>query len=194
MQAISIISITRDGAGEPKAWHHYTCGHCGAVTLGHIVAYADNRKWLVCMNCGEGTYLDLSGNYYPGQRFGPKIEGLPDKISAAYEEAVQSYSVSAFTGVELICRKILMHIAVEKGAEVGKSFVDYINSLEKIGYITPPMKEWVDKIREHGNISAHELEKPEKERAECTLEFTIQLLRIIYEMKSKGDRFTKGKK
>ena len=44
------------------------------------------------------------------------------------------------------------------------------------------MKKWVDLIRKHGNISTHKLESPEKTRAESTIMFTAELLRIIYEM------------
>lgn len=91
-------------------------------------------------------------------------------------------SASAFTGAELLCRKILMNIAVEKGAAVGGTFASYLDYLEDQRYITPGMKSWVDLIRRHGNLATHELEPPERSRAEATLVFTAELLRIIYEM------------
>lgn len=91
-------------------------------------------------------------------------------------------SINAFTAAELICRKILMHVAVDKGAKEGEPFNAYLGALESQGYITPPMKKWVDLIRKHGNDSTHKLESPDKARAESTVMFTAELLRIIYEM------------
>jgi Domain of unknown function (DUF4145) len=58
----------------------------------------------------------------------------------------------------------------------------YLGALESAGYITPPMKRWVDLIRKHGNDSTHKLESPDNARAESTVMFTAELLRIIYEM------------
>ncbi len=121
-------------------------------------------------------------NIHPSVLFGPQIEGLPTSIAEAYQEARSSISVAAFTGTELICRKILMYSAVEKGAKEGESFAFYLDHLEAQGYITPPMKMWVDLIRQHGNMAAHILEKPDRHRAESTLMFTAELLRIVYEM------------
>ena len=44
------------------------------------------------------------------------------------------------------------------------------------------MKPWVDRIRANANQSTHELPAPSAERAQMTLNFTMQLLRIVYEM------------
>ena len=91
-------------------------------------------------------------------------------------------SVNAFTAAELICRTILMHVAVDKGAPEGESFAAYLAFLETHGYVTPPMKGWVDLIRMHGNASTHKLASPDKTRAESTTMFTAELLRLVYEM------------
>lgn len=45
-----------------------------------------------------------------------------------------------------------------------------------------PIRIWADKIRENGNLSTHKLAKTSQVRAENTFMFTMQLLRIIYEM------------
>jgi hypothetical protein len=126
--------------------------------------------------------------------FGSEMEGLPKELQQAYTELRNCMSVNAFNASELLCRKILMHIAVEKGAKEGDSFANYIAFLEKQGYVTPPMKTWVDLIKEHGNEATHLLESPDRERAESTAMFTIQLLRIIYEMKYIADKFPPKRK
>lgn len=74
-----------------------------------------------------------------------------------------------------MCRKILMHVAVDKGCDEGKSFGEYIDYIES-EYITPIMKPWVDLIRRHGNSSTHELVPPDVKRSESTLMFTAELL------------------
>jgi hypothetical protein len=97
--------------------------------------------------------------------------------------------VGAFTAAELICRKLLMHIAVDKGAKAGETFIAYLNFLEKAGYVTPPMKGWVDLIRQHGNLATHELPAPDQQQAESTVMFTAELLRLVYEMEHVARRY-----
>jgi hypothetical protein len=101
-------------------------------------------------------------------------------------------SVSALTATEILCRKILMHVAVDKGAEQGATFASYIDHLIDEGYVTPPMKEWVNLIKKHGNDSNHRLEAPDRGRAEGTIYFTAQLLRTVYEMAHLATRFGAG--
>jgi len=82
-----------------------------------------------------------------------------------------------------------MHVAVEKGAKEEESFSSYLSYLERLGFVTPPMKGWVDLIRQHGNKAAHLLEKPSRERSESTLMFTAELLRLVYEMEHLSKRY-----
>ena len=141
-------------------------------------------------NCGNGSVLAKDGNVYPGVPFGPNIDGLPEDVLDAYKEARNCMTVNAFTSCELICRKILMHVAVEKGAKEGDMFAIYLSYLEEQGFVTPPMKGWVDLIRRHGNKATHSLESPDKKRAESTLMFTAELLRLIYEMEHISKQYT----
>lgn len=186
-------SVTKHDGHSSDSWHTYTCGHCNTKVSGAVVCgyYQKDPSviWLWCTNCGDGSVLAKDGNVYPGVPFGPNIEGLSDDIAKAYAEARNCMSFKAFTSCELICRKILMHVAVEKGAKEEDSFVSYINHLESTGFITPPMKKWVDLIRDHGNKSTHTLEAADKSRAESTLMFTAELLRLIYEMEYVSDKY-----
>ncbi len=83
-----------------------------------------------------------------------------------------------------------MHVAVDKGAKEGDTFGSYLTYLENQGYVTPPMKGWVDLIRQHGNKSTHRLESPDRKRAESTLMLTAELLRLIYEMQYMAMQYT----
>ena len=174
--------------------YSYTCGHCKTKVSGMVLASAPNStgptRWLMCPNCHDGSVLTNKGTIQPNVPFGPDIQGVPDDTYKAYNEARSCFSVNGFTACELICRKILMHVAVDKQAQPGDSFEKYINYLENQGYITPPMKRWVDLIRKHGNESTHELPNPDKVRAEGTLMFTAELLRLIYEMDHLAGQYT----
>lgn len=179
---------------DPKAWHSFVCGYCGEHTNGAVLARfnsADTGKpmWLRCTSCGEPTVIDAAGQQRPGPRPGPDVEGLPGDVAAAYSQARDCYSIGGYTGCELVCRKILMHVAADKGAAEGETFKHYLDHLEASGYITAGMKGWLDRIRTHANESTHSLPEPTAERAESTLEFTAQLLRIVYEMPAKAERF-----
>jgi hypothetical protein len=52
---------------------------------------------------------------------------------------------------------MLMHIAVEKSAKEGLSFLEYVNFLSDKGYVPPDGRHWVDHIRKKGNEATHEI-------------------------------------
>lgn len=191
---ISIKYVHRPGTDSAYSWHPQVCGHCNTKVNAGVVGCYENEdgpiKWLLCTNCGNGSVLTRGGILYPPANFGPDIEGLPSAVQEAYTEARKCLSVSAFTSCELICRKLLMHVAVEKGAKEGDTFSNYISYLQMKGFVTPPMSGWVELIRTHGNKSNHELESVDKERAESTVMFTAELLRLIYEMETISKRYT----
>lgn len=128
----------------------------------------------------------------PAALAGEQVEGLPPDIEAAYMEARETAGIDAYTSCELMCRKILMHIAADKGAPEGKTFVEYLDYIEGTGYITPPMRPWLELIRQHGNMSTHRLAPASEERARSTLSFTAQLLKLVYEMEHKALRVMTG--
>ena len=182
---------------SPKSRLDYKCGHCDRYVSGRVVniytrepgrADLPHIQFIICPSCIKGS-LWQEGKIIPGTKPGEKLEGLPIEIENAYQEARSCFSINAFTACDLLCRKILMHVGVNKGAEEGKSFISYLNFLEDQGYITPIIKEWADLIREIGNQSTHELIPPDKNRTKATLMFTMELLRIIYEMQHVASKF-----
>jgi len=184
------------GSHIKDEWRTYMCAHCSNRVTGLVVARSRNDKqqmslWLRCPDCQEpSVWIEHLDAIIPGPRFGPSVEGLPSNVEDAYEEARQCMAAQAFTAAELLCRKILMHIAVEKGAAAGEKFAAYLTYLEQTGYITPPMKPWVDLIRKHGNLATHELPPSDRQRAESTVMFTAELLRLVYEMEYLAQRYT----
>lgn len=191
-------SITRHDGSSNDGWETYVCGHCGTKVSGAVVSSygwqdsATNKyinKWLLCTHCSKPS-AKLNHTLFPSNPFGPPLSGLPVEVNASYQEARRCMEVNAYTAAELICRKILMHVAVDKGAKEGDSFAAYLTYLEAQGYVTPPMKGWVNLIRQHGNKSTHKLEAPEKNRAESTVMFTAELLRLTYEMEYMANKFS----
>lgn len=157
--------VTKKDGSTGDSWHSYDCGYCGDGVSGAVVATKDEVKWLECTTCGEGSVIS-GGRLSPSFPVGPTLEGLPAELSAAYDEARRCMSVQSYTATELICRKILMHISVDKGAKKGLSFADYLDHLKAAGYVTPPMMGWVDLIRTHGNQATHTIPSPDAKRAE----------------------------
>ncbi len=90
-------------------------------------------------------------------------------------------TVNAYTGAVLCSRKLLMNIAVSKGAAEGLSFLEYVDHLASKGYVPPDGKEWVDHIRTKGNEATHQIKIMKKEDAEDLITFVEALLKFIYE-------------
>jgi hypothetical protein len=78
-----------------------------------------------------------------------------------------------------------MHIAVEKGAPSGNSFVEYIDYIATNNYIPPNGKDWVDYIRTKSNEVNHEINIMNSKEAEDLITFTEMLLRLVYEFKNR---------
>ena len=186
--------------GSPNSFLELHCAYCNrhvsaAVlvrTRSDIRDSADPEViWVRCTNCGHGSVLSSLGQV-PGARPGADLAGLPDNIRRAYDEARSTASVGAWTATEMVCRKILMHVAVDKGADAGKTFASYLTYLQDMGYVSPVMAGWVDLIRKHGNEAVHDLPEVTAERGRSTLIFTEQLLRTTYEMDALARQYAPG--
>ncbi|WEV42970.1 DUF4145 domain-containing protein [Lactobacillus sp. ESL0684] len=161
----------------------YTCGYCGSDT-GTNKGYRINSVGVtndvaiyICPICGCPTYKE-DEVLVPGTTYGEEIINLPDSVSSIYDEARNSYRVGAYTGVILICRKILANVAVYYGAKDGQSFVKYIDYLIENGYVPEKSKEWIDEIRLEGNSATHNQTSKNKDDAQKILDF-VQMLLLI---------------
>jgi hypothetical protein len=169
---------------SPMGPQAYTCGYCGKHTgpnTGYFSSDGLQRRIFICTFCSQPTYFDQKLKQYPGEKFGNTVESLPKDVDSLYAEARSSISAGAYTGATLICRKILMHIAVEKGAAKDKSFQFYVEYLASAGYVPPDGKGWVDHIRAKGNEATHEIVVTQEADAKELLSFLEMLLRFVYE-------------
>jgi hypothetical protein len=165
---------------EPK---QFTCGHCYhlvATRNGYFHKKHQFFRIYICPGCEKPTFFE-GGVPIPGVAPGNDVGNLPEDLAKLYGEARRCCSVSAFTSSVLSCRKMLMNIAVQKGAAEGQSFAEYVNYLEANNYTPPGGKEWVDHIRKKGNEATHEIALMSKDDAEELLGFAEMLLKFIYE-------------
>lgn len=161
------------------------CGHCETAVAAHVVyghALSGNTAWLDCPNCQEGSVRTAEGVLHPSMPAGRNVRNLPSDVERAWREVRTAHAVAAYTSAELMCRKILMHVAVDVvKSPPGESFLHYVEALDKAGYITTGMKAAVDKVRNRGNIATHELPASTEDHSLTTMAITEHLLRGIYE-------------
>lgn len=165
----------------------FQCGFCG-VAVGSDKGYflqQSTARIYICPHCNRPSYFQ-DDTQYPSITFGNQVEGLPSKeIESLYNEARRCTSVQAYTSAVLACRKLLMNIAVQKGANGGKRFIEYVEYLADKGYVPPNGKQWVDHIRKKGNEATHEIALMTEEDAKDLITFIEMLLKFIYEFPSK---------
>jgi Domain of unknown function (DUF4145) len=167
----------------------YVCGFCTnplASEKGYFATYSGestSRAWIyICHHCSKPSFFDANGIQTPGINFGQDVEDITDtSVSDMYEEARRAYSAAAYTAAVLCCRKLLMHIAVSKGAKAGGTFASYVEFLASQNYVPPDARPWIDHIRTKGNESNHEISMALKEDAEELISFSEMLLKVIFE-------------
>jgi hypothetical protein len=166
-----------------KGWHHYTDGRSQIDGIIHI-----------CPICKRPTFFDvLKNTQSPGVSLGNEVKNLPPEIETIWSEIRASTSHGSYTSAVLTGRKLLMHIAVNAGAKSGASFVEYVDYLVANHFAPPNSKDWIDKIRSHGNEANHEIVIKKSEDAEEIMTFLEMLLKFIYEFPARAGIKTSSK-
>ncbi|MGA2505923.1 MAG: DUF4145 domain-containing protein [Chitinispirillaceae bacterium] len=180
-------------------WNHllelnsfqYVCGYCGNDIASNVGYYGKDDyenviKIYICHRCEKPTFFDLQGYQFPGPVYGNTVDGITDKnVQNIYDEARKCFSANSFTASVLCCRKLLMNIAISKGAEKGLNFIDYVDFLSDKNFVPPDGKEWVDHIRKKGNEATHEIKIMTEEEAKELLSFSEMLLKFVFEFPSR---------
>ena len=162
----------------------YDCGYCSAATASGTGVKSDGNRYFVrfCPNCNGPTFFGAGGVQWPGRKLGLSVSGLSRDVQAVHEEARTSIANNAYTGTVMLCRKILMHVAVEKGAKQDLSFQQYVKWLIDERYAPRGAEHWLDYVRNRANEANHEIVVMNREDAEGVLLFTEALLRGVYEL------------
>jgi Domain of unknown function (DUF4145) len=167
--------------------HSFDCGFCGrsvsSVKGFQLLGGGGSRVGgtYICPNCiGPNSFDDIN-NQYPSPALGRSVEHVPSGLVDLYEEARRCTGEGCYTAAVLVCRKMLMNIAVQEKAAEGLKFIEYVQYLADKGYVPPNGKTWVDHIRKKGNEATHEIAIMRPEDAKELLGFVEMLLRFIYE-------------
>jgi hypothetical protein len=161
----------------------YTCGWCGfsvASALGFHDGAGKPQYAYICPHCNRPSHFQ-DNRQLPGVASGAEVKNLPADIESLYREARNCAAASCFTASVLICRKLLMNIAVSHGAKSGETFVSYVEHLASAGYVPPNGKGWVDHIRQKGNEATHEIALMSATDADDLISFTEMLLKFVFE-------------
>ncbi|MDD6271984.1 MAG: DUF4145 domain-containing protein [bacterium] len=179
----------------------FICGYCGEKISSNVGYYLtdwsssgkpNKRGYIyICHNCNYPTYIDWNNQvpmYKYGKSFSEKI--FPDeKTFYLYDEVRNCYKASAFSSCVLSARKLLMHIAVDCGAEEGKKFIEYVDFLDKNNYIPKNCKSWVDIIRNKGNEATHEIVIFNETDAKQIINFLEIIINVIYAMQYQANLY-----
>jgi hypothetical protein len=166
----------------------YVCGYCGtslASEKGWNATHSSDGRpafIFICHQCTKPTFFDADNSQTPGVVYGNPVKDITDdSVEKLYGEARRTTSAGAYTAAVLCCRKLLMHIAVAKGAKAGENFVSYVQFLTDNHFVPPDAKDWVDHIRKKGNEANHEIAIMNKDDAEELISFLEMLLKVIFE-------------
>jgi hypothetical protein len=122
---------------SPLKSRKYTCGFCGNVVASNVGYYREGTSdfLAICPHCDRPTYFGDGLGQQPRAMPGNEVTHLPEELEALYLEARRCIAAGAHTASVLVCRKLLMHIAVEKGAKAGGTFLAYVDFLAEKGYV-----------------------------------------------------------
>lgn len=163
-----------------------TCGHCTRGIAAQVVfssgGIEGRNLWLRCPSCG-GPSVKADNIVYPTAPAGSAVPNLSPEVERAWREVRTAHAVAAYTAAEIMCRKILMHIAVDKASSApNKRFVEYVEDLDTAGYISTGLKVAVTKVKDRGNFANHELPASTEQDSLTTMAITEYLLRGMYEL------------
>jgi hypothetical protein len=168
----------------------YECGYCGNQVASELgwTGIEEKARYVageirVCHRCTNPTYWRTQHPVMqvPSPMPGADVSHVPDDIKALYDEARRSFSANAYTAAVLALRKLLMHVAVAKGAAKNLNFVQYVEYLDKNGHLGAGGKDWVDVIRTKGNEANHEIVLMSQDDALHVLGLAEMLLKLVYE-------------
>ncbi len=196
-----LLSAVRDPSvhelllSSDTTWANARCPYCGhehalvvaAQTDGNYEQAPDLTTWFRCVACKAG-FVAQDGVIQPAPIPLRTPDGMPTDEVAVWDEVRACLGIGASTAVVMLCRKLLLHIAVTHGLASTNSrgyapgFAECVQHLQDEGVVTSRMKAWVDRIKEIGNDANHTLVPITKEQAFDVATFMEQLLILAYEL------------
>lgn len=157
------------------------CPSCARATIANLRRSEgpDAPQTIGAFHAGTPAMFSIA----PGPLPMPRVQGMPEAMEQCWNEALDAGASEAWTAAELMCRKLLMHIAVTQfGMPEGKSFAEYVKAIDDHRYFPPAVHKLVDGIRERGNRATHDIRASSRTEALATLRITHHVLHSIYEL------------
>jgi hypothetical protein len=145
---------------------------------------------------GEFETVSSEEVLYPTASHLP-LDGVPEPVRRAYEQALHCYSASSFDACTLMCRRCLESLCKALGASTG-SLQAKLEGLSKEQIIESRLVEWAHGIRIVGNEAAHDTDAELTiEDARDALDFTEAILMYVFALSNRfaafSERHGKGK-
>lgn len=161
------------GGSEP-----YICGYCGDVVTSLTGFYEDRlprRRIYICPHCeGPTTFV---GDCPDAGFVAPDVlANYTEDVAALYREACNCMAAKADIGAVLCARKLVMNIAISKGADKGTSFLSCIDFLVDRGLVPSDCQEQVQRIRDKCEEADHDISELSRSDASDLLSFAQALL------------------
>jgi hypothetical protein len=173
----------------------FICWNCGRGVASEKAFYSsfeyDTKKSsfiFICPNCNAPTIVDDGNKNVLLPLPGIEINKLPENIKILYSEIRKCIQSGCFNGAIILMRKLIMHIAVEEGDKVGKTFEQYIDFLCNNGIVPKKSKNKADSVRRLGNSANHEIENRTPGEAQACFEFIELLLKVNYEFAEEDEK------
>lgn len=164
--------------------------------------YGDTYSVALCRRCNSPFLIKQSRYGVPGefetitsesvifpQLSCLPLEGIPDSVQRAYEQAHKCYSASSYEACALMCRRCLE--ALCKSFSISeKSLQKKLDALSGAGIIDKRLTQWAHGIRAIGNEAAHDTEiELSKDDARDALDFTEALLMYVFALNARFTAF-----
>jgi len=177
---------------ESTSW---TCFFCGEQVAGRpqgwrlVTKGQEHLGWVrICNACNLPTFFGADGEPALNGPYGRTLNRAPYDSCRVYDEARRCCSIEAYSAAVLLCRKLIVHITHDLQPEdlKGKrqNFAEYIDWLEKNGYIPPNGKGWVRWLKDRGNAENHEIVAATRDDAERIIDLAYALLLWNYEVQA----------
>jgi len=176
------------------------CPHCGHKGTFEVIGqdlflgtqYICGQRRCPALKCHGHLFIILNRAnelifQYPPIRVSFSTENLPESILKTFDEAVTCHSQSCFIAAAIMIRRTLEEICEERGAE-GDNLRARVNDLRTKVLLPQALFEAMDELRLLGNDAAHIEAKTfaqiTKQELDVALEFTIELLKALYQYSS----------
>jgi len=176
-----------------------TCPHCGhngtftPVGMDNIIMKDTWCGQRVCPNpkCKGHLFIVLKNGelvfQYPPVRVSFDPSDIPEDILHTFDEALTCHSQSCYVSSAIMVRRTLEEICHAQKAE-GENLRDKIKDLKSKIVLPLDLLEAMDELRLLGNDAAHieakTYDQISKDELDVALEFTIEILKALYQLSS----------